>query len=134
MSAANEIGRFFKQVGVTLGVAVLVLSYPVYVKWGTETLITAAIGCAISTVNVLIGGASAMWAFDKPQPVFLKTVLGGMAMRMLGICVIFVALVRLTDYSILALGTSLFMFYLIFQALEIRFLTRRVSGTQSQGE
>ena len=75
-----------------------------------------------------------MWAFDKPQPVFLKTVLGGMALRMLGICVIFVALVRLTDYSILALGTSLFMFYLIFQALEIRFLTRRVSGTQSQGE
>ena len=66
MSAANEIGRFFKQVGVTLGVAVLVLSYPVYVKWGTETLITAAIGCAISTVNVLIGGAPTGLSEDRP--------------------------------------------------------------------
>ncbi len=129
MSASRDIGKFFKQIGITLGIAFVLLAYPVYARWGREVLLAAAIGCGISTVNVLIGGASALWAFDKPQPVFLKTLLGGMALRMIAICVTFVLIVRLTEVSVLGLGLSLFLFYIIYQTLEIRFLTGRQPGS-----
>ena len=134
MSSTEEIARFFKQIGLTLGIAVVLLAYPVYARWGWDVLLTAAIGCGISTVNVLVGGASAVWAFDKPQAVFLQILLGGMGLRMLGVLVVFIGIVRLTDQSVLVLGASLFMFYLIYQILEIRFLDRRASGGHQGGE
>lgn len=134
MSSTESIISFFKQVGWVLGISLVLLAYPVYARWGREALLTALIGCGISTANVLAGGASAMWAYDKPQPVFLKTILGGMALRMFAVLAIFIGIVRLTDLSILVLGASLFMFYLIYQILEIRFLTRRASGGYGEGE
>ena len=128
MDAWSEIRRFFAQVGVTLLAVVIVSVYPVYTYWGRSMLEAAALGCAIATVNVLIGGASAFWAFDKPQNVFLKTLLGGMALRMIAICVVFVLVTKLTALPVVGLGLSLFLFYIIYQALEIRFLTGRGSG------
>lgn len=134
MRASDDIGRFFRQVGVVAAVAGVLTAYPVYATWGLEAFLAATVGFGISTLNVLIGGASALWALDKPQPVFLKTILGGMAARMIAICVIFIVLVRMTDFSVLALGSSLFAFYLIYQVLEIRFLTRRAAGARGEGE
>lgn len=134
MSSTQDIVSFFKQIGLALGISLVLLAYPVYAQWGRDVLLTALIGCGISTVNVLAGGASAVWAYDKPQPVFLKTILGGMALRMFAVLVVFIGLVRLMDLAILVLGASLFMFYLIYQILEIRFLTRRASGGSGEGE
>ena len=59
---------------------------------------------------------------------FLKTLLGGMALRMIAICVVFVLITKLTELPVIGLGLSLFLFYIIYQTLEIRFLTGRESG------
>lgn len=128
-----EVRHFLVQVAIALAAAAVVLAYPVYLRWGPDVLAAAAVGCAISTLNVVLGGVSVVWAFDKPQPVFLKTVLGGMALRMVGVCVSFILLIRLSDFPIYGLAVSMFLFYLLYQVLEIRFLTARNAQQAQEG-
>ena len=123
----TEFLRFGKQVGAVLIAAAILGGYPLYVYWGVEMVRAAAVGCGIGALNALAGGLSAIWSFDRPQPVFLKAVLGGMVIRMLVICVGLVLLIRFTALSVYGLVFSLFLSYLLFQILEIRFFVRRAA-------
>ena len=127
----EEIRGFVRQVAIVLLIGIAVGGYPVYASWGSAALIAVLVGCAISTLNVIAGVASIVWAFDKPQPVFLKTILGGMAVRMAAIFVVLIAMVKLTDLDVIPLVGAMFGFYLVFQVLELRFVTRR--GQQPNG-
>ncbi|MEE2754277.1 MAG: hypothetical protein VX910_09860 [Candidatus Latescibacterota bacterium] len=118
------IGGFLKQVGVILLAFGGVGGYAVYQWWGVEMVQAAAVGCAVSSLNVLAGCGSAVWAFDKPQTVFLKAVLGGLTLRMMLIGATLFALLKFTDLSARGLTLSLFFFYLVYQILEVRFLVR----------
>tara|TARA_Y100001934_G_C11976443_1_gene596521 strand:+ start:222 stop:635 length:414 start_codon:yes stop_codon:yes gene_type:complete len=123
--AADEIRGFAKQVATVLVVGISLTGYPVYVSLGGSGLTAALVGCAISTLNVIAGVVSIVWAFDKPQPIFLKTILGGMAARMAAIFVILIGVVTLTDLDVVSLVGSMFGYYIVFQALELLFVTRR---------
>ena len=123
----TEFLRFARQVGAVLIAAAILGGYPLYVYWGGEMVRAAAIGCGIGALNALAGGLSAIWSFDRPQPVFLKAVLGGMVIRMLVICVGLVLLIKFTALSVYGLVFSLFASYLLFQILEIRFFVRRAA-------
>lgn len=125
MGAAEEVRGFAKQVGIALAAGLVLGGYPVYASWGSGALAAAVVGCGIATANVIAGVASIVWAFDKPQPVFLKVILGGMALRMAAIFAVLIAVVQLTDLDVIPLVGSMFGFYLVFQALELRFVTRR---------
>ncbi len=130
----TEFARFLKQVGLVLVLATILGGYPLFVYYGVEIAWAAAIGCGISTVNVLIGALSAIWSFDKPQAVFLKTLLGGMAIRMVVICIILVLLIKLTTLSVYGLVFSLFLFYVLFQILEVRLFVRRIEARRRSSE
>ena len=130
----TEFLRFARQVGAVLIAAAILGGYPLYVYWGGEMVRAAAIGCGIGALNALAGGLSAIWAFDRPQPVFLKTVLGGMVIRMLVICVGLVLLIKFTALSVYGLVFSLFASYLLFQILEIRFFVRRAAVRRTSRE
>ena len=131
MSATEEIKGFAKQVALVLAAGIVLGGYPIYSAWGGPALIGALAGCAISTANVIAGVVSIVWAIDKPQPVFLKVILGGMAARMSAIFAVLVALVKLTDLSVYPMVSSMFGFYLVFQVLELRFVVSR--GQDSTG-
>ena len=118
------ISGFLKQVGVVLLFFGGGGGYLVYRYWGPEMVLAAAVGCAISSLNVLVGCGSAVWSLDKPQPVFLKAILGGMTLRMMAIGAILFALLKFTDLSARGLTLSLFFFYVVYQILEVRFLVR----------
>ena len=90
-------------------------------------VLAAAVGFGIGALNALAGGLSAIWSFDRPQSVFLKTLLGGMVLRMLVICGVLILLIEVTALSIYGLVFSLFLSYLLFQILEIRFFVRRAA-------
>ena len=120
----GQIGEFLKQVGVILLAFGGIGGYAVYQWWGVEMVQAAATGCAVSILNVLAGCGSAVWAFDKPQTVFLKAVLGGLTLRMMLIGVVLFGLLKFTDLSSTGLTLSLFFFYLVYQILEVRFLVR----------
>ena len=125
MKATEEIRGFVRQVVIVLIVGLAVSGYPVYNSSGIDALVAVFAGCAISTVNVIAGVISIVWAFDKPQPVFMKAILGGMAARMAAIFSILAAIVFLTDLHVIPLVGSMFGFYIVFQALELRFVTQR---------
>ena len=128
MDATEEIRGFVKQVAIVLAAGLAVTAYPVYTTWGQASLIAGLVGCAISTDNVIAGVVSIVWAIDKPQPVFLKTILGGMAVRMAAIFIALILLVKLTSLDVLSLVGSMFGFYLVFQVLELRFIVKRGQG------
>ena len=123
----TEFLRFAKQVGAILIAAAILGGYPLYVYWGVEMVRAAAVGCGIGALNALAGGLSAIWSFDRPQSVFLKALLGGMVVRMLVVCVGLVLLIKFTALSVYGLVFSLFLSYLLFQILEIRFFVRRAA-------
>lgn len=123
----TEFLRFAKQVVAILIAAAILGGYPLYVYWGVEMVRAAAVGCGIGALNALAGGLSAIWSFDRPQSVFLKALLGGMVVRMLVVCVGLVLLIKFTALSVYGLVFSLFLSYLLFQILEIRFFVRRAA-------
>ena len=125
---------FLKQMGLAL-LVVAVPGIPLLALYGDRDLVWgASIGCAICTVNALAGCFSAIWSFDKPQAVFLKAVLGGMAVRILAIGLIFFILVKFTGINVVGLTLSLFGFYVLFQVLEVRFLVKHLSDRQAMRE
>ena len=128
----TEFLRFAGQVGAVLIAAAILGGYPLYVYWGVEMVRAAAVGFGIGALNALAGGLSAIWSFDRPQPVFLKALLGGMVVRMLVICIGLVLLIKFTALSVYGLVFSLFSSYLLFQILEIRFFVKRAAALRAQ--
>lgn len=128
----TEFLRFAGQVGAVLIAAAILGGYTLYVYWGVEMVRAAAVGCGIGALNALAGGLSAIWSFDRPQPVFLKALLGGMVVRMLVICIGLVLLIKFTALSVYGLVFSLFSSYLLFQILEIRFFVKRAAALRAQ--
>ena len=124
MDAFGETRGFAGQVALVLVVGLVLGAYPVYHLGGWGPLSAALAGCGISTANVLVGVVSIVWSFDKPQPVFLKVILGGMAARMMAVCVTLLLVVKLTNLAIFPLVGSMFGFYLIFQVLEVMFVVK----------
>ena len=130
----TEFLRFGGQVGAVVIVAAVLGGFPLYLYWGVEMVHAAAVGFGIGALNALAGGLSAIWSFDRPQSVFLKTLLGGMVLRMLVICGVLVLLIEITALSIYGLVFSLFLSYLLFQILEIRFFVRRAAVRRATKE
>lgn len=122
---------FVKQVGLVLVGALVLGGYPLYVFAGPAAIWGVMVGCGICVLNVLIGCFLAVWAFEKPNPFFLKALFGGMLVRMLAIGLAFFLLVKFTSIHVLGLTFSLFLFYVLFQVLEIRFLVATLPARRS---
>lgn len=99
----------------------LVVGYPMYVWGNQEILIASLVSCAICAVNALVGGGIALWAKGKDQTTFLKAVFGGMGVRIFIVLILFFGIVKLAELNVFSLTLSLFLFYVLFQILEIRF-------------
>jgi hypothetical protein len=121
---------FLKQVVVALAAAFVLGAYPLYAFGDRELILSVAIGCGICTANVLAGSLSILIGFDKPNQDFLKILFGGMLLRMLVIGILVFLIVKFTTVQVFGLILSLFLFYVLFQILEISFLMRCLPGRQ----
>ena len=126
----GEFTGFLKQVGIALAAAFVIGSYPLYAYGDPGLNFSVAVGCAICTANVLAGALSILLGFDKPNQDFLKILFGGMLARMMVIGIVVFVLVKFTSIQVFGLILSLFVFYVLFQILEIRFLMRCLPGRQ----
>ena len=118
--------RFPRQIGLTLCGAATLAAYPLS-RYGSPEVITATvIGAVLSTINVLLGFFAIEYAFDKSYTVFLKTVLGGMGLRMLLLLGLMIMLILVFHVHTVALTISLLSFYLIYLILEILFIQKKV--------
>ncbi len=118
-----------KFAGQTVGVIVVVgavASYPLLAFASREVVVAAAIGCSVSTLNALAGSLTMEYALDKPYTTFFKAVFGGMGARMLVLLGVLYLLIKVFDVHRVALTVSLLGFYVIFLALEVLSIQRKV--------
>lgn len=101
--------------------------YPVFL-WGGEAVVVAALyGFVMSFLNALLGGWISIWAIDKNHRIFMQAVFGGMALRLFIVLSLFFVTIKLVELHAFGLTLSLFLFYIVFQILEIRFFSRHPS-------
>jgi hypothetical protein len=87
----------------------------------------AAIGAALSTVNVLAGYLAIRYAYTRSYTTFLKAVLGGMGVRMTLMLGALAGLVLLGGMDAVALIVSALASYAVFLVLEIVYLQYSLS-------
>jgi hypothetical protein len=118
--------RFPLQIAVTLGAAALVLAYPLahYASW--DVILGVMLGAFLSTFNVLLGFAAIEYAFDRSYSVFLRTVLGGMGLRLILMLGMMMGLILMFHVHVVALTISLLGFYLVYLVLEVLFIQRKM--------
>ncbi len=117
---------FPKQVFLAVVVIGGIGTYPL-VRAGSPEIIKASVAGAILAIcNVLAGYAAIEYAFGKSTTTFFRVVLGGMGIRMFALAGILVLLIKVFDFYAGALVIALGIFYLVFLALEILFIQRKV--------
>ncbi|MDP6038419.1 MAG: hypothetical protein QGG64_07705 [Candidatus Latescibacteria bacterium] len=119
---------FAKQVGLALVLMWGIGVYPLYAWGGMEVVWAAVVGCLICTANTLAGGGFALWAMGRDNKTFMLVTFGGMGIRLLIVLIFFFLFLKLVKLHVFSLTLSLFLFYVVFQILEIRLFTRRPSG------
>lgn len=121
---------FPKQILLALVIVIGISAYPLIV-YGDRDMIVAAIGGAIiTTLNVLAGFAAIEYSFGKSTTTFFKYVLGGMGVRMLVMAGAVVLFIKVLNYHIGALMTSMVTLYIIFLALEMFYIQKKVQLKQ----
>lgn len=124
-----KAGRSFPlQVTAVLFLGTLAAAYPLARYGSMETVVAAAVGALLSTVNVLAGYLTIEYSFEKSYTTFLKTVLGGMGVRMALMLGALLISIKVIELNAAALTVSLLSFYVIFLAMEIFFLQKKATA------
>ena len=118
--------RFPFQVGIILIGAVGLGAYPLAKFGSTEVILGVILGATLSTVNVLLGYLAIEFSFDKSYTVFVRTVLGGMGIRLILMLGLLALLVSAFQVHAVALTFSLLGFYVVYLLLEVLFIQRKV--------
>jgi hypothetical protein len=118
--------RFPRRVAAVVLIAAAVLAYPL-VRYASPAVAVAVVaGAVISTLNALLGYCSIEYAFGKSYTTFLKVVIGGMGVRMLGMLGIMLVLILTFHVQPLPLTLSMLGFYMVYLVLEVLFIQTKV--------
>lgn len=118
---------FPKRVLLTLGLCVLLGTYPLVEFASPEIILGVVVGCVISVGNVLLGYLSIEYAFNKSNNTFMKFVLGGIGIRLVLTLGAVLLLIQVFDFHIESLVTSLLFFYFIFMLYELVFYNKKLT-------
>lgn len=122
---------FFKKICWILLISSILASYPLAVYSNSEIIIAAAIGALLSTANIIAGYLSIEYAFNKSMTRFLKTILGGIGIRMFVLLIAMFFVIQVIKLHVLAFTISLFIYYVIFLVLEIFYIDQKVRAKTS---
>jgi len=104
-------------------IAGLVIIYMVYDQNVYSEIIY---GYVASLVIFILNFLSINWSFNKSLKTFLTVTLGGMFFRIFLIGVMLFFIIRYYQLNHLFFIGSFFTFYLIYQVIEVRVITRKV--------
>ena len=119
-----------KQIALVLLASWVIGGYPLYLWGGREVLIGAGVGCAICSLNAFAGAGLAQWGMGRDHRTFMMAMFGGMGVRLIIVLISFFIALKLAKLHVFSLTLSMFLFYVVFQILEIRLLARRPSGEE----
>jgi hypothetical protein len=118
---------FPKQVFIALALVALAAAYPLAVYGTPEILAAVSAGAVLATLNVLTGFASIEYSRGRSTTVFFKVVLGGMGLRLLAMAIALVVCMKVLRFHALALVGSLGVLYMVYLALEVLYIQKKVS-------
>lgn len=128
MTQIKKFDPAFLKYVLYASVIVLIISfYPVYLYLSPEQVKSILFGYLLSLLNILIGYALISNAFEKKTKSFMIIVFGGMGVRMLFVAVMLLILLYIARFETVSLVSSVFFFYFLFTAIEIKFLFRKAS-------
>ncbi len=113
-------------IGISL-VTLLIILLIVHFVFKQEKSSEIFLGYLISLFIFVLGFVSINWAFDRSLKTFMGVVLGGMFLRFLLIGVALFLLIRFSNIHILSFVLAFFIFYIIYQFYEIRFINVKLS-------
>ena len=117
---------FLEIAGIT--VLVLVLSLVLtFLTVGNKVLQEIIFGYLASLIIFSSGFLSINWSLKKSLKTFMGVVLGGMITRFIMIGVILYLFIRFTSLNVIYFISSFFVFYLIYQIFEIRYINTNLS-------
>lgn len=117
---------FLKVLGITLGIAWLLLIPLLYFFAQSVLIREVLIGCFLPVVCFVLGFYAISWAVHRPLRPFMIAVFGGMLVRLLLISIIFIFLVKLTQFHVSSLLFSLIGFYVLCLVVELYFVNNRI--------
>ena len=126
--------KFPLQVLATVGIAGIVATYPLAAFSSRDVIIGVCLGAVISTVNVFAGFLGIEYSFNKSHETFVRTVLGGMGIRMVFLLGMFLVLIMVFHVHAVALTISLLGFYAIHLFMEVLFLQKKAGGPMKDTE
>lgn len=126
--------HFVRQVGLAIGVAAVLAAYPLYAYASAGLVLAVCVSAGICTANALVGCYCAVWALERSEASFYKALFGGMLARMAAIGILFFVLVKFTEIHVSGLTLSLFLFYILFQILEIQFVVQYLAARKAAKE
>jgi hypothetical protein len=91
---------------------------------GPRGVLSAALGAGLAIALALAGTALQIWAFQKPQKVFLAAIVGSLLGRMAIFLSALAAVVAATRLPPAPFVAALFFYYVLCQVLEIRTVRR----------
>jgi len=121
----NPVKFILKLTGITLVVLLsgLILLYLID---GDKKLMEVISGYLVCLIIFSISFFSIYWASKKSIKIFMAAILGGMFLRFILIAIIIFFLMKLTRLNPVNFIGSFFIFYLICQIYEIRFIIGQV--------
>ena len=99
---------------------------------GRQAALSTVLGAALATLLAVASVVLAVWAHDKPQPIFIAALLGGFLGRLMIFGGGVAWLAAATDFPVAAFMSGLFAYYVLFQILEIR-AVRRLAAARPAG-
>ncbi len=120
---------FLKYVLYASVIVLIVSFYPVYMYLSPAQIMAIIYGYLLSLLNVIIGYALISNAFEKKTKSFMIIVFGGMGVRMLLVAIMLLILLYIVQLEPVSLVSSVFFFYFLFMAIEIKFIYKKSSKT-----
>ena len=125
MSSVNSSTSFLKNIFIASFIAVLVSIYPVYVYCTKVQIYSYITGYLISLMNAMIGYGMNEMAFKKSVKGFMFIVFGGIGIRIILVGLFLLITLEFTSLNAVSLVSSVFIFYVLFMALEIYYLHKK---------
>ena len=113
-------------IGISIVVLFLILVF-IYLIFGENKASEIISGYFVSLIIFLLGFFSIIWAFKKSLKVFMATVLGGIFVRFVLIAIALFLFMNYTQFDVIYFVLSFFIFYIIYQFYEIRFINIKLS-------
>ncbi len=113
-------------IGISIVVLFLILVL-IFLIAGDNKFHEIISGYVVSLIIFILGFLSIIWAYNKSLKIFMTTVLGGMFVRFVLIAITLFLFMKYTGIDILYFILSFFIFYIIYQFYEIRFINMKLS-------